>query len=345
MKENIVVGFLKRNKITLTNTFAAIGVGAIVLLLISYLFGASSTNNMMRSGSGFGGDGVLSAPMMAGTPSYEKMMEQDFSDSNSSPRSAGPSAVAIDRKIIKNGSLSLLVEKAEDAVSVITKIAENAGGFVENATISDSNNCVYQRYSQPCTQQAVKSGNITIRVPADKFEDSFASIRTLAIKVESENNNSRDVSAEFTDQQAKLKNMKAEEVQYQEIMKRAVKIEDVLSVTKQLTDVRGRIDVLQGQINYLSRQVDMSTISVDLRSEANIGSVGNEWRPVSVAKQALKDMLTLLTEYVNGIIVFIIHIPIYLLHVLAWLVYFFFWVFGLYLIWQVLKYFKTRFID
>ncbi len=329
MKDNIVVGFFKKNKSTLTNTFAGIGVGVIILLIVSYLFGVANINNMMRTG-------------VSGAPAYKTMMGQSFSGSDEA-RVITPDLSA--RKIIKNGALSLLVDKAEDAVASITKITESAGGFVENSTISDSSDCVYQRYSEDCSARAVKSGNITIRVPAIKFDSTFNSIKALAIKVNSENNNSRDVSAEFADQQAKLKNLKAEEVQYQEIMKRAVKIEDVLNVAKQLSDVRSRIDVLQGQINYLSRQVDMSTISIDLRSEASISSVGNEWRPFSIAKQALQDMLTSLTKYVDAVIVFVINIPIYLLQIVAWLAYFIFWLFGLYLIWRVLKYLKGKFID
>ncbi|MBI5140256.1 MAG: DUF4349 domain-containing protein [Candidatus Vogelbacteria bacterium] len=337
MKENIAVSFLKKNKTVITNTFAAIGVGGIVLLVASYLFGVVKTNNTLNYGMGFGGGAV---PTMVGAPSYRASAVQDESFS---ARSTTPNVS--DRKIIKNGSLSLLVESAEDAAKSITKIAESAGGFVENATLSDSNDCVWGRYSESCVPEAVKSGNITIRVPANTFESSFDSIKKLAIKINSENNNSRDVSAEFVDQQAKLKNLKAEEAQYQDIMKRAVKVEDVLNVARQLSDVRGRIDVLQGQINYLSRQVGMSTISVDLRSEASVASVGNEWRPVSIAKQALQDMLTSLTKYVDATIIFIINIPVLILQILAWVIYFIAWLLGFYLVWRVLKYLKGRFVD
>lgn len=337
---NALVSFFKKNKTVITNTFAAVGVGAIILLVVSYFSSVSSTRMMATSDFGFGG-GAPSAPMMAGSPLYEGAVSKDASFNSESSRAN------VDRKIIKNGSLSLLVEKAEEAVMDISGIAENAGGFVENATLSDSSDCIYERldYSRPCLQQAVKSGNITIRIPASKFDDSFSAIKKLAIKINSENNNSRDVSAEFTDQQAKLKNLKAEEVQYQDIMRRAVKIEDVLNVAKQLSDVRSRIDVLQGQINYLSRQVDMSTISVDLRSEASVSSVGSEWRPLSIAKQALQDMLTSLTKYVDAVIVFVINIPVLILQILAWAIYFAAWLVGLYIVWRALKYLKKRFVD
>jgi hypothetical protein len=212
---------------------------------------------------------------------------------------------------------------------------------VENSSISDSDNKYYVQSPASIT----KYGNIVIRVPSVKYNEAIAKIKSFAVKVESETNNARDVSAEYVDLEAQLKNMKAEEAQYQRIMNQAVKVSDVLEVASRLSDVRGRIERMQAQLNLLSKQVDMSTISVDLRAEADIESVGTSWKPLSVAKQALQDMLSSLTGYADGVIVFIISLPILLLSIVTWVLWLLAWALGLYIVWKLFKYLKKRFID
>ncbi len=204
------------------------------------------------------------------------------------------------KKIIKNGSLSVVVKNIERTIPDIKKIAESAGGFVSYSKIYETGN-------------DKKSGAVTLRVPADKFSVSLDKIKSLAVKVSSESTNTSDVTEQFVDMELRLKNMKAEETQYLNIMKRAVKIEDVLNVTKRLSDVRGRIERLEGQIKYLSRQIDMSTITVSITSEANVEVFGIVWSPMSVIKQGVRNSLQGVVNFINEIIALIFMLPVILL--------------------------------
>jgi hypothetical protein len=209
-----------------------------------------------------------------------------------------------DKKIIQNGSLELLVKSADTAAQSIRAIAESNGGSVQNSNIYE--------YTE-----GVKSGSITVRVPSTNFSATMDAVKKVATKVNRENVSSDDVTAEYVDLEAQVKNYKAEEKQYQDIMSRAVKIEDVMSVASKLAEVRNRIERTQGQLNYISRQVAMSTISISLTAEPEVKVLGIVWRPLTVLKQAFRNMLQDFTGFVDWLIQFIFKVPIYLLRLAA----------------------------
>ena len=64
-----------------------------------------------------------------------------------------------ERKVIKNGSLEILVDRAEETAEEIKRIAKDFEGFVENVNIYE-------------VSKDVKEGVVTIRVTADRFDEA-----------------------------------------------------------------------------------------------------------------------------------------------------------------------------
>ncbi len=203
------------------------------------------------------------------------------------------------RKVIRNGSLNMLVESAEIAMAHIESVVQAQQGFIEGGNV----------YEQT---EGVKAGSVTIRIPSGAFEATITALKTIAVKVIREESSSNDVTAQYVDLEAQLKNFKTEEIQYQEIMRRAIKIEDVLNVASRLAEVRGRIERVQGQLNLLSRQVDMSTISVFFTSEPSVKPTDVLWRPLTVVKESFKGLLEGLVRLADGLIRFVFYLPILL---------------------------------
>lgn len=202
-----------------------------------------------------------------------------------------------ERKIVKNGSLSLLVKKAEGAAEKIKEAAERAGGYTQYFNIYE-------------VEEGVKRGRVTVRVPAESFDGVMDEIKGMAVKVEEENENTSDVTERYLDLEARLKNRKAEEEQYMEIMDRADDVEDILNVASRLSDVREKIERLEAQIDYLSKQVNMSTISVNLTSEAEVEVLGVRWRPLYTVKKSIKGLVKGFANYVDKMIAFFFALPI-----------------------------------
>ncbi len=240
-------------------------------------------------------------------------MEREYSMGIVSDR-VPASTASIDvskRKIVKNANLSIIVRKLDDAIASIKAIAADLGGFVENLTLSEDG--IVPLYSRNVKESLARSGSIVVRIPTDKIETALARIKGEAIKISSESITNQDVTEQFIDLEAQLRNLKREEESYLKIFDRATKIEDVLNVSSRLSEVRGRIEQLQGQINYLSRSIDMSTIAVSLTSEADVEVFGVVWSPIVVVKEAIRNMLQSIVGYVDTLIRFVFALPIFLL--------------------------------
>ncbi len=218
-----------------------------------------------------------------------------------------------ERKVIKNASVDMVVKNTEQTIEKIKSITDRNNGFVGSATVWETGD--------------EKRGNISIRVPSDVFDKALESIKELAVKVTREDINSRDVTEEFVDLEAQLKNYKAAEVQYLKVLNRAYTVEDILKVRKELDRVRGNIERMQGRINYLSRQISMSTISVLLTSEADVKVLGIVWSPWGEIKVGIRDMLLGFVGLINSLIAFIFKLPLLIL----WLA-----IFAV-VVWSVLK--------
>jgi len=107
---------------------------------------------------------------------------------------------------------------------------------------------------------------MTVRVPADKFNDTLADIRNVSSRILLETIKGQDVTEEFIDIEAQLKAKKALEAQFMEIMRRAHTIGDALDVQSQLAEVRGDIERIEGRKRFLENQSAMSTIKVRLQT-------------------------------------------------------------------------------
>lgn len=296
-------------------------VGLIVLIVMALygglnfvLSGMDGISNNVSSGqSDRGSVGMLQsiAPSMKSGPSFSGEIARDSvvtMEENLSPSSV---ALPVDKKIIKTGNLDLKVEKAETAAEAITNIAKVNKGEVSNSNFYESGT-------------GVKSGTITVRVPYQNFDSAFAAIKKVATLVVSESSNAQDITAEYIDLEARLKNTMAEEASFVAILSRSGKIEDVLAVTREIARVRGEIEQLQGQIRYLNSQTDMSTITVNVSEDVAIASVSKDWRPWEVVKLSVKQLLTAGQNFINRLIAFIIVVlPMLVIYALIiWVIYY-----------------------
>lgn len=153
-------------------------------------------------------------------------------------------------RVIKNISLEIRIEEDEfqRQFSRAGSLAEQFGGFVTNSQVSE-------------TDGKLASGTLTIRVPSDRFEETVGRLKDLG-KVTAEDRSGQDVSKQFVDLEARLKQAKAEEAFFLRLMDEARGISDMIQVQSQLSGVQLRIEEIQGQLNYLRDQTALSTISV-----------------------------------------------------------------------------------
>ncbi len=188
------------------------------------------------------------------------------------------------RKIISTASLTLEVKSVEKAFTDITKIVEANQGFISGSSTYNTGGS--------------KNGQMIIRVPQKNFYSTIEQIDALGTE-KSRQISGQDVTEEWIDVGARLDNLKKQESRFQEILKNASTVKDVLEVERELERVRGEIESLTGRMNYLNQSVEMSTITVNVMEPAPIAGEG--WG----ITDALREAATGFIGSVNGLIVFI----------------------------------------
>jgi Domain of unknown function (DUF4349) len=224
----------------------------------------------------------------------------DVSAEGDAASPAAEELATVDRKLVRTGALVLTVTSPADAAEQVRRMAEGMGGYLESEQIGG-------------TKEA-PTADLTIRVPAARFEDARAAIRKVATHVESETTNATDVTRQYVDMQARLRNLRAEEAQYLTIMKSAFKIDDLLQVTEKLSEVRGQIEQQQAEFQTLSKQVETVAISISLHTLVDTQVFGLNWRPLYQLKVALRNGLEAIADYAATMATILFYIPV----ILAW---------------------------
>jgi hypothetical protein len=194
-----------------------------------------------------------------------------------------PQDATADRKIIRTSSMEIVVQRPADAAEKIRSLAEHVGGFLVSSEV---------RGGQDAT-----GGSLTIRVPVGRFEEVRTEIRKLGLRVESERIEAQDVTRQYVDQEAILRNLRAEESQYLGILKQARTVKDTLEVSEKLSEVRGEVERQQAEFDALTKQVETVAITVSLRAEAEAQVFGLHWRPLYQVKLAFREGLDGLADY------------------------------------------------
>jgi hypothetical protein len=176
--------------------------------------------------------------------------------------SAQQAPVTTDRMVVRNADLQLESESATAAQQKIESIVQSYGGFVVESQQTATNRTSLNR----------DTVSMTVRVPAAKFITALEEIRGAGTKVIDETIRGEDVTEEFIDVEARLKNQKALELQFMEIMKRAYSVEDAIYVQGQLAEVRGEIEKIEGRKRFLENQSSLSTIKIRLQTPTAIAN-------------------------------------------------------------------------
>jgi len=204
-----------------------------------------------------------------------------------------------DRKLVRTASLDLIVKNPASAAEQVRQLAERLGGYLENSQVSGSDSAA--------------SASLTIRVPVARFEEARAGIRKLGVRVDSDRLDAQDVTKDYVDREARLRNLHAKEQQYLGILKRAATVKETLEVSEQLDNVRGEIEQQQSEFNALSKQVETVAITVSLNAEADAQVFGLNWRPLYRLKIAAREGLESLGDYVSTITALVFYLPTILL--------------------------------
>lgn len=215
---------------------------AILALLLAACAGSAQFQNVGTDLQGDGGGAGATAPpdpaASAGT--------------GERPGDSDGLAAPAEQRIIKTGDISVEVENVAAALADVRTLAQQVGGYVGG--------------SQAGTLE--QSATLTLRVPADRFEETLVRVREMGGTVVGESTQEQDVTSQVVDLEARIDNLAASEASYRTLAERAEAVDDVLAVQSRLDQVRGEIEQLQAQLDNVSGQAALSTLVVRLVPKA-----------------------------------------------------------------------------
>lgn len=259
----------------------------LALLIMAGLFIAVAGGLLLQQKAGTMDDSYVTFPAPAPVPETAEMREKkgfglpSFSVGSGAKETQTSYATA--RQVIKTAHLSIEVDDFQAAAKEVEGIALKEGYVLSSSSY--------------VTGTGHRRGSITIRVHEPSFLSVIEELEKVG-EVKSKSTTGEDVTEEYIDLEARLKNYEKQEARLLEILGKAEKVEDVLKVEEQLGRVRGEIERLMGRLRYLNERIEMATIAVELY----------EPEPITQSfglRNALKLAVAGFITTVNALIVFI----------------------------------------
>lgn len=154
------------------------------------------------------------------------------------------------RMVIKDAEIELLVDNTDLALSKVTQMTSDYGGYVIS--------------SQSWLNGEYQYATVRIGVPSDTFEAALNYLRNIGLQVLKETASGQDVSAEYADLQARLTNLEATAARVRSFLDAAQTVEEALQVNQTLSQLEGEIEQIKGQMKYYEGRSAFSTITVTL---------------------------------------------------------------------------------
>ncbi len=265
-----MVDWIKRNKV----------LSFLILLIVSYFLYSKSVRPFLYNKQSFGLAGSY-LPESGGVALRDTASTSDNFIKMPSAESG---------MVIQNSSMSLLVSNVREAGDKAVSYAKNIGGFMVSSS-----------YSRP---DESAFATITVRVPKSRFDEAMAYFRSLSIKVTNEMLMGEDVTEEYVNIEERLETLEKTKAKFEEIQDQASEVDDILQVTRELTNLQYQIDALIGQKEAIEKNVELTKITLYLSTdELSLPyTPDDKFRPNVVFKLAVRSLVKSLIGVGKGLI-------------------------------------------
>lgn len=259
-----IIEWIKKNKLS-----------SLLILFVAYFLFKNSVFGLL------GGSFSSKYALPSSVNSYGEMalMSPSYSDSSYGRGVESVDVMAEDRKVVEETTLSLQVKDVPSSIEAIKKEAQSINGFMVSANLS-----------RPLE---AASGNITLRVPVDKAEAMLTFLRNSAVKVVSESLTGFDVTDQYSDITARIAILEKTKKIFEDMLSKAVNVEEILQVQREILNLQSQIDSYKGQALYLEKTSSSLKITAYLSTdEYSLPFAPQDgFRPNVVFKQAVRALV------------------------------------------------------
>ncbi|TFC20290.1 DUF4349 domain-containing protein [Cryobacterium glucosi] len=256
---------------------AAAALLAAVLLLAGCSASGSSNDagsSVTNPGTGAAtGDGTTKDSGILGAP-----QAGDAAGSATSGTVAGSTSEVASgqRDVIMTGSMSVTAKDPIKATQDAVTITEQAGGRIDSRT------------ENPATDNQPASATLTLRIPAAALDRTVTDLKKLGT-LNYVSLNASDITQQTQDLDARITALKTSVDRLLSLMQQATTTTDLIAIEGTLSQRQADLESLQSQRNFLSDQVDFSTITLSLYSTGTVapGAPGDFWTAIGAGWAAM----------------------------------------------------------
>ena len=224
---------------------------AVIIVVFVFMSGIFSGSSLTRMAS-YGG-----SPSQQADASYEKASyaEGVGGSYGSSTLNNDFAPEVQDRKIVKTSSMSTEVERGTfyDSEKKLLDIAKSSDSYLLNQNVN--------KYGTD--RESYTSGNYQIKVDVKKYDSVVAQLRSIG-EVQSFNENSNDVTGQYTDLKIEIESEKSRLKRYETMYAEAKEIKDKIDLNDRMFDLERQIKYLEDSLKNIDQRVDYSTVYVTL---------------------------------------------------------------------------------
>lgn len=176
-------------------------------------------------------------------------------DASTGSKSSSGSAATVDRSVVVTGTVTITAQKPLAAADKAVSIVEAAGGRVDGRT------------ENAATDQDQGSATLVLRIPAAKLTPTLDALKKLG-RADQLSIDATDVTTQTQDLGARIDALNASIKRLLQLESTATDTTNLIAIETAISDRQGELESLEAQQRGLDDQISMSTITLNLRSDA-----------------------------------------------------------------------------
>ena len=203
--------------------------------------------------------------------------------------------------IARTASVSVIVKDFGPVEATVKAIALRHNGYIASLNTASP-------------QDSARTLSATLQIPSAQLESAITELKQLG-RVDQETQSGEEVTKEFTDRAARLKNARATEQRLLDVLRdHTGKVKDILEAEQEIARVRGEIEQMEADQRALQTRIDFATVQLSVQEEYKASLQGAPPSTVTRLRNAAVEGYRSLVENVIGIGVFALQaVPILLL--------------------------------
>lgn len=230
--------------------------GALALAAALMLTGCGAGGGSESSADTADGKSGAAAPGLAEQPGA-RTADGDAENATGEKSGSGPGTGAgrtptpAQSYIVRTATLTVEARNVSGAVAKARTLVEGSGGYVGNESTS-------------LDEDGLEYSTITLRVPPDGYDRVLKDLSELGT-LRNRKVDAQDVTGQVVDVESRLKTQRASVARVRELMDRATRLSDIVSLESELSSRQADLEALEAQQASLKARTGMATITLEVQ--------------------------------------------------------------------------------